>query len=498
MKMMYSRGNRFLPLILAVVVLAVLYPADARCSTGIIEDNPGWVKLERPFPIYLCNLKNGLRVVCQPRKDNGSVVALLTVHVGSRYESESVNGISHFLEHMVLDGTEKWSEAEIPRVINGKGGRYNGFTSKEYTAYYVEMASDFFDTAMDWLSQVTMHPTIPPEEVDKERNIIFQENYNKRGWLLRLFESMGFGYDFYYAIENIVFPQNPLRLRVIGEDRSLVSIDREKLLEWYRKYYNPSNMTLIVVGGITPEEVYRKALEYFSEKRPGPRPSPPETPALPEGRKNSAVLRGPMDSDICSFTMGFRTPGFLSRDYFALKVLAKYLNRILRDEIRTKRGLSYYVWAYNVFYSDAGYFLIYAKSSRKNLEKIEEVSRKEILKVKEGDIDTTRVEEAKNEVKGKWILSMETNYSRAFWLKNWTMAGEFTLPDYTSLVEEVKVEDLINAVARYYRPKSTFVVKHIPIITVASGAILAGVILVLAILFFVIKKLKGQKTYGRI
>ncbi len=120
-------------------------------------------------------LPNGLRVWIEPRLESESVTALLVVRVGSRYETRANNGLSHFVEHMVFDGTEKWpTEEEVTDVIVHHGGNSNGWTDEETTTYFVQLAHRDLDLALDWLSQVVFHPTFPADKVDKERDIIFE------------------------------------------------------------------------------------------------------------------------------------------------------------------------------------------------------------------------------------------------------------------------------------------------------------------------------------
>ena len=121
-------------------------------------------------------LPNGLRVWIEPRPQAESVTVLVVVRAGSRYETSANNGISHFVEHLVFDGTEKWpTEEAVADAITHRGGHWNGWTDEETTTYFVQLAQRDFDLALDWLSQVVFHPTFPADKIDKERDIIFEE-----------------------------------------------------------------------------------------------------------------------------------------------------------------------------------------------------------------------------------------------------------------------------------------------------------------------------------
>jgi predicted Zn-dependent peptidase len=141
-----------------------------------------------PFPLQRHTLPNGLRVWCQPRPDSESVVALLVIRAGSRYEDLSNNGVSHYVEHMLFTGTERWTEEEIKEIIRRRGGHWNGWTGEERTTYFAHVSAQDVDIALDWLTEVVFHPTFPADKVDKERQVIFQERWGRYGWLINTLE----------------------------------------------------------------------------------------------------------------------------------------------------------------------------------------------------------------------------------------------------------------------------------------------------------------------
>ena len=127
--------------------------------------------IETPLadPSSKVTLENGLRVWCQPRPDSKSVVVFLTVRVGVRNEEKANNGISHYLEHMLFTGTERWDEDEIKDMIAKRGGHWNGWTGTERTMYFAEMAAQDVDIAMDWIAETVFHSIFPEEKIEKEQ-----------------------------------------------------------------------------------------------------------------------------------------------------------------------------------------------------------------------------------------------------------------------------------------------------------------------------------------
>jgi zinc protease len=465
---------------LSLVLLASLAMVAARAT---VEARSPAIRptQEEPFPLVRTTLPNGLGVWVQPRADTPSVAALLVVQVGARYEDKGNNGISHFLEHMLFTGTEKWTESEVKEVIARRGGRHNGTTSLERSYYYAHLSAGDLDVALDWLAQLVFHATIPADKLEKERRVIFQERLGRYGWLINTLESLGFGYELDRGVRHALFPGTGLALRIDGEDDSLESLDRNDLLDHYREYYRPGNATLIVVGGVTSQEVEDRAAQIFGDLAPGGQPQPPSTPQPPEAGPHEVVVRGPMPTDQSTVMLGARSVGRTHPDRPALEVLGAYLDDLLTEEIRHQKGLVYGLSAGNVTFDDSGYFVVHTRVEGKNREAILDRIQEYLVEVQREQVDATKVDEAKATLKGSWTLEMEDNLQRAFWLASWsavTAAGQ-DLPDYAGAIEAVTPEDLSRVARIYLTPERGYVGRHKPVLTVTSGARLAGIVVAL-------------------
>jgi predicted Zn-dependent peptidase len=432
---------------------------------------------DEPFPIYRTTLSNGLRVWTQPRADSESVATLLVIGAGSRYEDEANNGISHYVEHVLFTGTERWNETEIKDVIRKRGGRWNGRTGLEQSTYWAHVAADDFEVALDWLAQVAFHATFPAEKVDKEREVIFQERWGRYGWLLNALDSIGLGYDLNREIRRALYPNSSLGMNVIGQDESLESLDRADLLAYYERHYTPDNAVLIVVGNVTPEGVVAGAEAYFGDLERGVGPLEPETPALPDNGPQRIVVRGPMATDRVGIRIGARTVGSAHPDQWPLAVLAEVLGTELMEEIRYRRGLVYNVGAYNAVLDDVGYFAISTSSERRNEEAILGAISQQLDRVRRGEVDLETVAEAKAALQGQWALAVEDNLERAEWLADWSsvLSANDPLPDYQAAIDAVAPGDLVRVVNTYFTPDRSFEGLHDPVVTVAGGARAAGV-----------------------
>jgi predicted Zn-dependent peptidase len=439
-------------------------------------------------------LSNGLRIWCQPRPDSESVAALLVVRAGSRYETLVDNGVSHFVEHMVFTGTERWTESEIKSLITRRGGRWNGSTGWERTTYYAKVAVQDFDFAVDWLAQIVFHPTFPADKMDKERQVIFQERWGRYGWLINKLDDLGFGYDLDREVRRAVFPGSTLALRIVGEDDSLERLDRAALLDYYHKHYGPDNAVLIVVGGVAPEQVFERAQFHLGELEKKGRPSSPHTPALPTGGPYNVVVRGPMPTEQVRLAVGARTVGRAHADRWALDVLSEVTREELLEEIRYRQGLVYGLNAYNVTLDDVGYYGIHTMSERGNRRAIYKTLEAHLEQVQRGEVDVARVVEAQAALKGRWALAMEDNVARAGWLARWSsvLRDDEPLPDYAAAIDAVTAADLSQVARTYLTPQRRYVGVHQPVATVVSGVRAVGAAVGLGIGAWIARRLWRQ------
>ena len=263
------------------------------------------------------------------------------VRVGSRYETHANNGISHFVEHMVFDGTAKWpTEEAVTDAITHRGGHSNFWAADEITAYFVQLAHSEVELAIEWLSQIVFQPTFPADKIDKERDIIFQEKQGRYGRLITALEALGLGHDLERQIRRAIFPGSALSLRTIGEDASLDRITRDALLDHYHAHYLPANCALIVTGRVAVDHIDALVRRYFGVVATTPSvPATPITPPLPRRGSQRVTVRGPLPTAESELMIGMRTNEWTHPDRWALEVLAKIMEEALLKAIRFQRSL---------------------------------------------------------------------------------------------------------------------------------------------------------------
>jgi len=395
-------------------------------------------------------LPNGLAIITIPMPSFESSTVMVAVGAGSRYETKKNNGISHFLEHMAFKGTSKRPSAiDISTLIDGIGGEFNAFTSKETTAYYIKSAATHVGLCLDVLSDMIQNSKLLKEEIEKERGVILEE--------INLYEdtpSRKIG-DIY---ESLLYGDTPMGWDIAGQKDIIRKISREDFLEYMRGLYSPSNIVVIVAGGIEPEIVSDQVKRYFGGMLPF---DTLKYIKVIENQKKTAVLLRKKQTEQAHIAMGFRTVPLTHPDHYILAVLASILgggmSSRLFHEIREKRGLAYYVRTSAEHYQDAGNIVSTAGLDPKRINEGVSVMVEEYGKIKSSDKPTKEeLKKAKEYLKGHLVLELED--SRAV---SWFFADQEirerkieTPEEVITKIDKITLSD-INRVANKYIVDST-------------------------------------------
>jgi predicted Zn-dependent peptidase len=349
----------------------------------------------------LATLSNGMRVVTTPMPTTQAVSVNLFVGVGSRSEPKRLNGITHFLEHMVFKGTERRPNAiVIAQEIEGAGGTLNAYTNKEFTCYWNIVPFDRFQTALDVTADMLLHSKLEQEEIDRERSVVQQElkrNHDNPGaWAGRL-------------IGQAVYGDQPCGWDVGGSVELVQEMDRPDFIEHIGAWYHPSNIVLSVAGNVRHDQVMARALELFVGMGPNGIPSVlPYDPAV----MGPQVVVDSREIDQCSLYLAVPTFGREDPDRYALRVMNDVLgagmsSRLFR-EVRERRGLAYSVGSGYGYLADAGTFTISAGVNREKLVETIQVCLEEIGKLCTERVPDDEMRKAKDHNIGRFRLSLET------------------------------------------------------------------------------------------
>ena len=184
-------------------------------------------------------VSNGIPVIYKEKTDGFSTALAVWIKTGSRYEPTSVNGISHFIEHLLFKGTKTRTAQDIKEAIEGKGGSFNAFTSEELTCYYIKILEHYLDTAFDVLSDMVKNPLLASQDIKNERNVIIEE-------IKMYYDTPArFVHDLF---DQTLFENHPLGALISGTEQTVSAITRENISGFIKKYYSNKNIVISICG----------------------------------------------------------------------------------------------------------------------------------------------------------------------------------------------------------------------------------------------------------
>ncbi len=348
-------------------------------------------------------LKNGLIVATENMPHLRSVSIGVWVRGGSRYESGDTPGISHFIEHLLFKGTKSRSAADIARAIDSVGGQLNAFTDKEYVGFYAKVLDSHLPFAFELLSDIVLNPSFPAHELERERNVIFEEINMVEDTPHELIQDL-FMESFWRG--------HSLGRPISGTKESVGRITRAQVKDYFKAKYTACNTIISVAGNFRHREVHALAERYFSDLDRGqPVDAGPAPAACPERSvKNKAHLE---QTHLC---IGAVCPPMNSKDRYGTHILSSVLgggmSSRLFQNIREKRGLVYTIYSMPNEYQDTGAMVIYAGSAPDKADEVVDLTLRELRKLREKLIPEAELERARENIKGSVMLSLESSSSR--------------------------------------------------------------------------------------
>lgn len=396
-------------------------------------------------------LKNGLRLIVVPMESFESATVLVMVGAGARFENKQNNGISHFLEHMAFKGTEKRPSAiAIAGAIDGIGGEFNAFTDKEITGYYVKANAAHVELCIDILSDMLQNSKFDATELDKERGVIIEEiNMYEDSPMQKLS-------DIY---EELLYGDTPMGWDVAGTKDVIRSVKREDFLSYMNSLYSPSNMTVVVAGGVKVEEVEKMVEKYFSKMKSF---DTVRYDKAIDSQEEPKVLLKPKKTEQVHIAVGVRTVSMHHEDRYALQVLASLLgggmSSRLFEEVREKRWLAYYVYSRSMMFSDCGSFVSQAGVDPKRVKDAIEVIVAEYKRItKPGNITAQELKKAKEYLKGHFVLGLEDSETVAnYYAKQEILeGGKLQTPvEKLEKIDSVTAEQVEKVAQKYFTEKT--------------------------------------------
>jgi predicted Zn-dependent peptidase len=349
----------------------------------------------------LTTLDSGARVVTEAMPSVRSIALGFWVRTGSRDERPEQAGISHFLEHLLFKGTERFSSREIDETFDAMGAEVNAGTGKETTSVYSRFLDGHLERAFDVLQDMVLRPAYP--DIDSERQVVIEE--------IAMYEDEPSD-KVHDVLSSAVFGDHPLGRPIIGRADVIGSVPVPRIADWHDGRYVPSNIVVAAAGNLDHDAVVRLvegAVADLGAAQASPAPPAPNgsAPALRFHTKETE-----------QYHLCLGGPGLARADErrFALRVLDTVLggstSSRLFQEVREKRGLAYSVYSYSSSYVDSGQVAVYVGTRPDNVAEAIDVIGTELSRVAEEGISEEELERARENVKGRTVLSMESTLTR--------------------------------------------------------------------------------------
>jgi predicted Zn-dependent peptidase len=378
-------------------------------------------------------LDNGLRVLTTTMPHTRSVSVCFFVGVGSRYESETQAGISHFVEHMLFKGTSKRATSkEISETIEGVGGGLNGGTDRETTLYWARVAQPHFPLALDVLIDILLNSKFEPEEVERERQVIIEE--------INMTKDVP-SQQVHLMIDELLWPGHPLGRDIAGTRESVTATTRDMLLDYVESQYLPDNTVVAIAGNVQHEEVVAAVSQATgSWNRRKSRPGYLSYEEQPNPRMK-VERRDTEQAHLCLALPGLSIlhPKRFTLDLLNV-VLGEGMSSRLFTEIRDKLGLAYSIHSFTDHLLDSGAVIVSAGVEPGKLPQTVSAILEELSKLKE-PIPESELTKAKELTKGRLLLRMEDTRSVAGWMG----AQEILIGDVLTVDQVVSIIDAITA-----------------------------------------------------
>jgi predicted Zn-dependent peptidase len=379
----------------------------------------------------LTTLPSGARVISEPLETVRSVAIGLWIGTGSRDEDDARAGVTHFLEHLLFKGTQKYSAQEIAEIFDGFGGELNAATARDYTVVYARVLDEHVEEALDVMTDMVFAPALV--DLDAEREVVLEEIAMVEDTPQELIHDL---------LTQAVFGNHPLGRPVLGSAEVIANVSRRSVAAYHRARYAPGNVVVAAAGNLEHKKLIKLVEGMEAKIRPsGRRPAaraawmsaPP--PRLVFQRKDTEqyhlCLGGPgiSRSDKRRFTASILDG-----------VLGGSASSRLFQEIREKRGLAYTVYTFSSQYADTGQIGVYVGTREENLGACLEIVGEQIEAVAEGDVTEDELARAKENLKGRIMLSMELTSNRMSRLGK-SVITDSELLDLDRILAEIEAVD---------------------------------------------------------
>lgn len=376
---------------------------------------------------YTC--QNGVRVVLEKIPTVRSVAIGIWVGTGSRHETEEMNGVSHFLEHMFFKGTDTYNARELAEAFDSIGGQVNAFTSKEYTCYYAKVLDNHSSFALETLADMFFNSIFDDIELQKEKNVVREE--------IKMYEDTpdDIVHD---LLSKAAYGNHPLGYPILGTEQALSSFTGDMLREYVEEMYTPENIVLSVAGNVD-ESFFNEVERHFGTFERKQKQRRNEAPKF-QANKMTRIK----DTEQAHLCIGFEGLPIGHGDIYNLIVMNNIfggsMSSRLFQEVREEKALAYSVFSYHSSFQDSGLVTIYGGTGVSQAEELYETIQQTLQTLKGDGITDKELRNSKEQLKGNLMLGLESTNSRM----SRNGKNELLLGRHRSLDEIVEEIDLVS------------------------------------------------------
>ena len=382
-------------------------------------------------------IDNGIRVISETIPYVRSVTIGFWVNVGSRDETFDLNGITHFLEHMVFKGTKKYSASQIAKRIEAYGGYLNAFTGKENTCFYGKVLDKHLDKAIDVISELILAPLLKQKDIEKEKLVILEELKNIEDDPEDLINDV---------FDKSLYGDHSLGYPVVGRAKNIEQFLRSELTMYLQQHYIPKNIVVAAAGNVLHDELVRQVEKRF--KNIGLGNGNVLERVTPKLSSKGKYIEENKPIQQAHVSLGTHSFGIKSKYRYPLVVmntlLGEGMSSRLFQNIREKYGFAYSIFSFVNLMGDCGNFGVYIGTNKENVKFSIELIQKELLKLKNKQVSKAEIDRTKEQVKGSMMLSQESTTNRMMRLAT----GEIyfnsfsTLDEITGRIDTVTSDDV--------------------------------------------------------
>jgi len=392
-------------------------------------------------------LKNGLRIITVPGKNTKTAAVLVLVKTGSKYETKEINGLSHFLEHMLFKGTKKRpSTLKLIEPLDKVGGIYNAFTGDEFTGYWAKVDASHLDLVLDWVSDIYLNSKIAGEEINRERGTILQELN------MYLDTPMHYVSDLW---TDLLYGDQPAGWRIIGTEKTIKGVQRNDFVDYLKNHYSSKNTVIAVAGNINQKATIDKIKKYFGQINTD---SVKDKLSVKERQIKPQSSVYYKKTDQAHVHLGVRAYDTFHPDKYALGLLGVILGGNMSSRmwisVRERQGLAYYVGTGAETDTDAGFLVTRAGVDIPRIDKAITTILNEYRKIAKEKISPAELKKAKDYTKGTALISMEASDEQAsFYATQELLTDEIlTLDEKLGRINKVTVDDIQRVAKDIFRP----------------------------------------------